>query len=204
MPGLPVVLQIEGRRCLVVGGGAVAARKVEALRRAGAEVTVVAPAVLPRLARRDGVRVVRRRFRLGDLRGAATCIAATDDPALQRRISAACRRLGIPVNVVDAPALCTFTLPAVVRRGDLVVAVSTGGRAPGFSRRVRETLEEAIPPAFGGFLRLLARARGRIPWGISYRRRQILFRRISSDAIFSLYRRRGARAAWGAILRIVP
>ncbi len=203
MSGLPVVLRLEGRRCLVVGGGTVAARKAAALVRAGGRVLVVASRIRARLERRSGVECRKRPFRSSDLAGAALCVAATDNARVQRRVYALCVARGIPVNVVDVPELCTFTMPAVVRRGGISIAVSTGGRAPGGSRRRRARLARAVPPAFGGFLRLLEKARANLPKGISYRARQVLFRRISSDSIFRLYARKGAAAADARILRIL-
>lgn len=203
MPGLPVVLRIEGRRCLVVGGGAVAGRKAAALAAAGGRVVVVAPKIRPRIARRAGVECRHRPFRASDLSGAALCVAATDDRAVQRRVRALCAARGIPVNVADVPALCTFTMPSLIRRGGISIAVSTDGRAPGLSRRLRERIERAVPPAFAGFLRLLERARAGIPKGTSYPARRALFRRLSGDRMFRLYGRKGAKAAAAAIRRIL-
>jgi siroheme synthase-like protein len=156
----PIILsQLESARCLVVGGGRIAARKAVALIEAGARPVVVSPAFVPAieaLAREGQVTAVRRSFEMSDLDGATLVIAATDDARLHRSIAQACRERGILVNVVDAPELCTFTAPAVVRRGDLLVAIATGGRAPAYSRYIRQVLESTLGPEYGQLLSILA------------------------------------------------
>src|ERR1700723_2987966 len=112
----PVNLVLEGRRCVVVGGGAVAARKVEGLVAAGAEVVVIAPEIGAPIRERGGT-VVQRSYRLGDLDGAWLAIVATDDPAVNRLVRADGDAAGVWINAADDPTACSFTLPAVVRRG---------------------------------------------------------------------------------------
>ncbi len=155
----PVSLKVGGERCVVVGGGPVALRKARALLRAGARVTAVSPEFAPRFPR---VRRLKRRFRAGDLRGAALAIAASDDPGANRAVHAACRRRGIPVNVVDVPELCTFIVPSVVRRGRVTIAVSTGGLSPSLARALRVWLESFLPPALGRLARSVGARRRRI------------------------------------------
>ncbi|MGC8837771.1 MAG: precorrin-2 dehydrogenase/sirohydrochlorin ferrochelatase family protein, partial [Anaerolineae bacterium] len=124
----PVMLRLQGQRCLVVGAGDVAARKVEALLACGAEVVVVAPEVgeaLQALAEAGQVTVHQRPFRPSDLSGCRLAIAATDRPEVNRAVAEEARKAGIWVNVVDEPTLCDFVAPAVVRRGPVVVAIST-------------------------------------------------------------------------------
>lgn len=165
MPPLyPMMVDLRGRRCLVVGGGAVASRKVAALLRAGAAVTVVSPALSPALARlAAGGRVSHRArpYRGSDLRGAWLAIGATDDPDVNARLGAEAARRGILVNVADAPRLCAFQVPSVVRRGDLTIAISTGGTSPALARRIRQDLEAIYPPGFGRFLGAMRRLRRR-------------------------------------------
>ncbi len=157
----PVSLRIAGERCLVVGGGPVALRKARALRSAGARVTVVAPAFDRGFARLR-VRRLRRAFRASDARGVFLAVSAAGDPRVNRAVHAACRRRGIPVNVVDVPALCTFIVPSVLRRGPVTIAVSTGGQSPALARALRRELARLVPGTLGAAARRLGEARRRI------------------------------------------
>ncbi len=150
------------QRCVVVGGGQVALRKVEGLLAAGAQVVVVAPqldARLRLLAEADGVAVRARAFEPGDLDGTFLVVAATDDPDVNRAVSAEALRRGLLVNVVDDSEASNFIVPAVVRRGELVIAVSTGGASPALARRVREALELQFGPEYVELVNLLAELR---------------------------------------------
>lgn len=162
MPGYyPVFLRVKGRRCLVVGGGEVAQRKVEALSEAGGRVKVIAPSLTPRLsemARACTVEAVLRPYAPGDIKGAFLVIAATDDPDTNKLVTAEARRRRVLLNVVDQPQACSFIVPSVVRRGDLTLAISTGGASPALSRRVREELEGHLGPEYA----LLAKIAGRV------------------------------------------
>ena len=143
--GYPVVLRIIGRRCVVVGGGEVATRKVGALVRDGAELLVVAPEVsaeIERLEETGGVTVERRPFESSDLDGAFLAIAATDSRAVNQLVTDEARARGVLVNVTDDPGACDFTVPAIVRRKDVTLAISTGGRSPAFARYLREQLTD--------------------------------------------------------------
>ena len=164
-PLFPLFLDLRGRRVLVVGGGAVAARKVAALREAGAEVTVGAPELsfaLAALARDGAIAHRRGRFAAGWLDDAWLVIAATDDPAVNRAVAeAACARR-IWTNVVDDAELATAQLPARVRRGPLQVAISSGGHAPMLARHLREQLERQLDDSWAALATLLADWRGRI------------------------------------------
>jgi siroheme synthase-like protein len=147
---------------VVVGGGAIAQRKVSGLVRCGARVVVVSPTMTRPLAAavsRGAVRHVARSFRAADLEGAWLAVAATDDPRVNERVFRAARRRRIFVNVVDRPRWCTFIAPATLRRGALTVAISTGGKSPGLAKRLRRTFERAIPPSTPAMLTLLGRMR---------------------------------------------
>ncbi|MDQ4096897.1 MAG: bifunctional precorrin-2 dehydrogenase/sirohydrochlorin ferrochelatase [Actinomycetota bacterium] len=152
----PVNLIVEGRRCLVVGGGDVAARKVAGLRACGAQVKVVAPAVNEEIRRTPGVAWEERAYRRGDVEGHRLVIAATDDTAVNAAVYRDAEAAGVWVNGADDPAHCSFTLPSVVRRGSLQVTVSTGGRSPALARWLRERLESEIGPEYEVLLDLLA------------------------------------------------
>jgi siroheme synthase-like protein len=155
----PVNLVLEGRTCLVVGGGRVAARKVEGLLACGATVRVVAPHVGTALRQLPGVRWEERPWLPADLDGAWLVIAATDDPGANRAVYEEGERRGVWVNGADDPANCSFTLPSVVRRGDLAVSVSTGGRSPALAAWLRRRLEGQIGPEYAVLLDLLSAER---------------------------------------------
>jgi uroporphyrin-III C-methyltransferase/precorrin-2 dehydrogenase/sirohydrochlorin ferrochelatase len=162
---LPIFLDVREQPCLVVGGGEVAARKVALLLRAGARVTVLAPALVAAFdADRAAARIVHRAARFGpaDVEGFAVAIAATDDEAVNRAVAAAARARRIPVNVVDQPALCSFILPSIIDRAPLTVAVSSGGASPVLARLLRARLESLIPAGFGRLAALAASFRGAV------------------------------------------
>jgi precorrin-2 dehydrogenase / sirohydrochlorin ferrochelatase len=161
----PVCLDLRGRPCLVIGGGAVAARKVEGLLECGARVTVVAPALTPALqALLQAGRITARLrpYADGDLDGAALAIAATDERDVNALVATEARARGVWLNAADDPERCDFILPAVIRRGDLQVAISTGGRSPALARRVREDLERLLPAEYADLLPLLADVRAEL------------------------------------------
>ena len=161
----PVNLILEGRPCLVVGGGAVAARKVEGLLVCGAVVHVVAPEIDDEILCWPEVAVDRRPYRRGDLAGRRLVIAATSSPAVNRAVFLDCEEAGIWVCGADDPENCSFTLPSVVRRGSLVLTVSTGGRSPAVSRWLRERLEAQIGPEYESLLDLVADHRAAVKAG---------------------------------------
>jgi precorrin-2 dehydrogenase/sirohydrochlorin ferrochelatase len=161
----PIALRLEGRACVVIGGGEVAARKTEALLAAGGRVTVVAPELTEQLAALAETHEIvhhARPFCSGDLSGAFLAVAATDDRAVQRAIALEADHEHVLLNVVDVPALCTFILPAVLQRGSVTVAISTGGASPALARKLRETLSREIGDEYAVFADVLARLRARL------------------------------------------
>ena len=158
----PIVLDLAGRRAVVVGGGRVALRKARALAEAGARVTAVAPQFLPEFAEAAGIERLEAPYAAGHLEGAVLAVAATDEEAVNRRVADDARAARVPVNVVDVPEQCDFIVPAQVRRGELVVAVTTGGAAPSLARRLRERLEEEFGPEWAAYLEALRAARERV------------------------------------------
>ena len=158
----PAFLDLRGRRCLVVGGGAVGTHKAEALAQCGARVIVVSPTATPSLAALAvaGRLVHRQRpFVERDLRGSALVVAATGIGAVDGAVAALARRRRVLVNVVDRPAQCDFIVPSVLRRGPLQIAVSTGGRSPALAREIRRALEALFPPSYGEFVERVGEAR---------------------------------------------
>ncbi len=157
-------LDLRGRRCLVVGGGAVGERKVQGLLRSGADVTVVSPRLTPDLAALARVGLITHRprpFRRADVRGARLVIAATGAPSVDAAVAAEARRRRALVNVVDRPAECDVILPSVLRRGPLQIAVSTGGRSPALAREIRRRLERVIGPEYAALVERVGAARDR-------------------------------------------
>ena len=158
-------LDLRGRRCLVVGGGAVAERKVHGLLEAGARVRVVSPTLTKGLAALATAGLVEhrvRRFRRHDVRGCALVVAATGRAPVDDAAASAARRARALVNVVDRPASCDFILPSVLRRGDLQIAVSTGGRSPALAREIRRRLEQEIGEDYAALVARVGAARTRL------------------------------------------
>ena len=163
-PGHPLFVRLAGEAVVVVGGGAVAERKVAPLVEGGARVTVISPAVTPAIrewAARGLVRIVKRPYAPGDLRGVRLAYAATDDEQVNRAVRDEADTEKIWLNVADRPELCDFFVPAVVRQGDLSVAVSTGGASPALARRIREVLAERFGPEYAAALEQLRAIRDR-------------------------------------------
>lgn len=152
MDFLPLFHKLHKRRVLVIGGGEVALRKARLLADAGGCLRVVSPQVvseLRELVEQGGGELLLRTYQVDDLQGIALAIAATDDEPLNAQISSQAQALGIPVNVVDAPALCSVIFPAIVDRSPLIVAVSSGGDAPVLARLIRAKIETWIPASYG-------------------------------------------------------
>jgi precorrin-2 dehydrogenase/sirohydrochlorin ferrochelatase len=173
----PIGLRVAGRRCLIVGGGEVAARKAAGLLECGADVHAVAPTFVEAL--RDEDRITRHvgEYDAALLEGAVLVIAATDEPAVNHRVAADARARGIASNVVDDPAACDFFCPAVVRRGPLAIAIHSGGAAPALARRLREQLDGQFDARYGSFVEALGRARRRIQAEVADAGRRAAMRR---------------------------
>jgi siroheme synthase-like protein len=158
--GYPVVLRLSGRRVLVVGGGAVAARKVQGLLAAGADVTVIAPELSPEMdALRPRLTVEERPYRAGEAAGFRLVVTATDDAVVQQQVYDDAEAAGVWVNAADDRARCSFTLPAVARNGPVVVAVSTQGASPALASGVRDRIAAWLPPDLDRIAAELARRR---------------------------------------------
>lgn len=161
----PIHLDVSGKTCLVAGGGAVAARKVQTLLECGASVLVVSPWLCPALeslAGQNAILVRRRGYKKSDLKNVFLVIGATDDEAANAQISADARERNMLVNIVDRPAECSFIVPSVLRRKDLVITVSTGGKSPAFAKHLRKELEGRFGPEYGDFLELMGAIRARL------------------------------------------
>ncbi len=155
----PIFLKVEQKLCVVIGGGPVAERKITSLLEAGARVKVIAPEITERiktLAREGKIIWEERPYRSGDLKDAFLVIAATNNPQVQEEVFAEAEERKIFCNVVDKPALCSFIVPSVVKRGRLQIAISTSGASPALAKRLREQLEELFGPEYAEYLELMA------------------------------------------------
>lgn len=165
MAYLPVFVELKGRPCVVIGGGEVAERRTETLISAGARVTVISPAVTPaigRLARDAKIALVGRPYRRGDLEGFQLAFVAAGDPQVSRQAREEAIEKGVWLNAADDPERCDFILPSVLRRGELVVAVGTGGSCPGLAKAVRQELESYFTPEYGDLARIASEVRAEL------------------------------------------
>jgi precorrin-2 dehydrogenase/sirohydrochlorin ferrochelatase len=181
----PLFLKLAGRRCLVVGAGSIAESKIESLIQADARIKVVAPEATEKIQRWSRAKQViwrKRAYRAADLTGSFLVIAATSSPALHRAIFRQARRTGILCNAVDDPPNCDFYYPAVVRRGSLQIAISTGGESPSLAARLRAELERQFGPEYAAWVKRLGRTRAGILRNVldPAKRRKILHRHASA------------------------
>ena len=192
----PAFLDLRGKKAVVVGGGRIAERKVISLMKAGAEVTVISPSLTSRLSRAKydkRISHLSRGYRKGDLRGSFLVIAATDSEAINSRIA---REAPALVNVVDVPSECNFIAPSVVKRGPLILAISTGGASPAVAKTLRKELEGAYGPEISGYLRFLRQVRVKALAGIGQKeKREAFLKGLSSGKMLNLLRTRGLKAA---------
>lgn len=165
MSFFPIYLEMRGRRCLVIGGGAVAERKIANLLEAGAEVTVISPDAsenVARWSRNNTIQLEARCYQNGDLDGYELAFVATDDDRVNANVYQEGKSRGVWVNAADDPAHCDFILPSVLRRGDLTVAVSSGGQSPALARTIREELEIYFSREYEQLAQLAAETRAEL------------------------------------------
>ena len=158
----PVFLDIRDKKCVIVGGGEVAARKAERLLDCGAQVLVISPDISPAIAALKEKKIISHlaaRYSGDLIHGATLVIGATDDEKINAAISLDARRQGIPVNIVDDPQKCDFILPSVVQRGDLAITIGTGGKSPALARHLREELEAKYGKEYETLLNILGSLR---------------------------------------------
>ncbi|TKJ46434.1 siroheme synthase, partial [Candidatus Aerophobetes bacterium Ae_b3a] len=161
----PVNLKIENKKCVVVGGGKVAERKIKLLLEKGALVTVISPKItllIEKLWRETKISYLAVTYTSSPLKDAFLVIAASNDRTVNSRVAKDANRLGILVNVVDSPAESSFILPAILSRGDLTIAVSTAGKSPALARKIKEDLALIYCEEYGDLIEMIAQARERI------------------------------------------
>lgn len=195
----PMMIDIRDRRCLVVGGGAVALRKVLGLLGAGAKVVVVSPELHPELEVLKGqekIEHLHRTYRPEDLEATVLGFAATDNPAVNTAVCQEAQRRGIPVNSATRPEEGTFTVPSMIHRGDLTIAISTGGVSPALAQCLRQELEERFGEEYAELLNLLEVIRPHVLRAIPTQEgRQTLFERMVHSDLLTLLKRGEREAA---------
>lgn len=160
MAYFPIFTDISEKKCIIVGGGKVALRKVETLLRYEANVVVIAPDICPEIQKLLPEQALNfRSAREEDFRGAILAVAASSSRDANHRVQIWCKEQGVPVNVVDAPQECSFLFPAVVKRGDISIGINTGGKSPVLSSRIREDIEKVVPAYYADIARQLGNLR---------------------------------------------
>ncbi len=190
MKFFPVILDLECKNVLVVGGGPVAFQKIQDVLRAGAQVTVVTKSSIPevkKLAKQKKVKYIERPFRDPDIMNQDLVFCATNDEKLNRHLSSLCRAAHVWANVVDKPSECDFIMPALFRRGEILVAISTGGASPAVAKFIRKRLEKNIGPEVDGLVGILKSVRGKLVSLELDKRRRIL-KNIITEKNLSLIR----------------
>ena len=197
----PAFLKLKSRKAVVVGGGKVAERKVSALLKAGAQVTVISPSLTTGLQKelsRKRILHLSRTYRRGDLRGAFLTIAATDSPDTNQKVSKDAPAL---VNVVDVPSECNFIAPSVVRRGPLLLAVSTSGTSPALARTLRKELEKSYGPDLSEYLRFVRKVRAKAMTAIPEKdKREAFLKGLASAEVLKSLRTKGVGAVKETVL----
>lgn len=183
MAYFPFFVELSGRSGLIVGGGAVALRKAGKLLPYGPKLTVVAPEILPQLAALPGVQLLARPFQPQDLDGQSFVIAAADDPAVNRLVASLARERGIPVNAADSKEDSTFLFPALVRRGELSVGISTSGASPTAAVWLKDQVEALLPQHLEEILLWLEQLRPQLTQALSPAQRHALLPRLFSAAL---------------------
>jgi precorrin-2 dehydrogenase/sirohydrochlorin ferrochelatase len=189
----PILVDLKGKKAVVVGGGQVGQRKIETLLKYGAKVQVISMDLTSELRRHmeEGeITYLGSEFSREHIDGAFLVIAATDDPSLNHDVSVCAREKGILVNAVDQPLDCTFIVPSILRRGDLVIAVSTSGKSPAFAKKIRKDLENHYGREYEFFLALLGKLRGEVlRKGFSQEENKGIFERLVNSPILEMMRK---------------
>jgi len=160
----PVFLDIRNKRCVAVGGGVIAQRKINMLLDHEAQVTVISPQLCSELEKmaESTITVIRREYQAGDLEGAFVVVAATDNQAINEQVATDASEKGVLINVVDVPALSNFIVPSYLRRGDLTIAVSTNGKSPALARKIRTKLEDAFEQEYADLIAVVEEVRAEL------------------------------------------
>ncbi|MBS4022145.1 MAG: bifunctional precorrin-2 dehydrogenase/sirohydrochlorin ferrochelatase [Dethiobacter sp.] len=203
----PAFLKLNNRLCVVVGGGKVAARKTQALLECGAVVRVVSPSLSPKLAElavQGLIEHLAQAYTCEVLEGAFLVVAATDSAEVNTLVAKDCEVRNIPANIVNEPQLGSFIVPSTLRRGPLIVAVSTAGASPALARKVRLQLEDIFDESYGELLVILAEARSRVMSEIADAEvRRKIFSALAADDLPGILREQGREALCARINEII-
>lgn len=193
-PFFPLMLDIKGKKCVVVGAGTVAAGKISGLLLYGARIVVVSPQAVPEvqaLARAKKIKLHSRTFSPADVKGALLVIAATNSSIVNASVFRACRAQQILCNSVDDPEHCDFFYPAVVRRGALQIAISTNGKLPALAARIRRDLEDQFGDEWGAWLEHVGRMRREmLKNGMAAEKRREILLQLAEPGAFEQFRRK--------------
>jgi len=204
MKQYPVNLNLEGKKCIVVGGGKVAQRKVFGLIECGAELVVISPKLVPKLRElsdKGVIQYINRSYRRGDLKRAQLVVASTNSTSVNRQVAKEASELGILVNVVSAPGISDFTVPGVLRRGEFTITVSTSGNSPALSRRLRVELESVFGEEYEVFTQILGKIRKKFQ-NISPDYRKLVYTQVAMSGIPMLLREKRVKEAEKELKRI--
>ncbi len=192
----PIHLDVNGKKCVIVGGGKVAYRKACSLRKSGADVVVVSPEVCSEMVNEEGLVLIKKEYEECFLDNALLVIAATDNEVVNKKVTLGAEKRGIMVNVVDYPERCSFIVPSTINRGDLCISISTGGASPAVAKRIRGELETAFGKEYEVYLDLLAKMRSLAMSTVedSVKRRKIL-QRLAEKDIFDTVKGEGVESA---------
>lgn len=195
MAKYPIFLELQGRRVVVIGGGTVAVRKAQTLLEAGARLVVVAKSIdkmMSVLCKKNHTELIKSKYTRNYLTGAVLAIAATNDHQLNRQIYKDCQELEILCNVVDEPELCDFFVPAVIKRGNLQIAIGTGGQCPAYAGHIRKKLEAIFTEKHGQFLAELEKMRQKIIKNVpEANNRKIILGKLTDDESFEYFVQNG-------------
>lgn len=190
----PIYIDIAGKVCVVIGGGVVAERKVDSLLLAGGSVTVISPKAtknIKKLARDKQITLIVKGYKTGMLKGAAIVISATDMKRVNEAAHKETLSLGVPFNAVDCPDKCTFIVPSVVKRADLIIAISTSGSFPMLAKKIRLELEEIYGPEYAVFIRILGLVRKKLLKGrMGCDKKERVFKGLVNSAMPDMIRRK--------------
>ena len=187
MAVFPLFVELRGKKCVVVGGGEVALRKLEILLQFGANPVIVAPEMnssIKELGRQGKISITKKEYSRQDIDGAFLVIAAASEREVNENVFRDAQQSNIPVNVADDPGKCTFIFPSVVKRGDLVIGISTSGKYPALSKKIRKTIEEVFPDEYSGILNLLADFRHKVRKGVANREQRERILRCVIDELY--------------------
>ena len=200
----PIYLNINTRKCVVIGGGEVAYRKACGLQEAGGDVVVISPEFCRQLLEKDDFTLIKKRYEESDIDNAAIVVASTDNEEVNKNVYIDATKRNVPVNVVDQPHFCSFIVPSLIRRGDLCVSISTGGTGPALARNIRISLEDQFGPEYEDFTRLLSNMRQIVISTITdEKKRKTILTRLAGNEFLEMIKNDGEKEAEKAMRELI-